>query len=461
MHSPAETSPVQTAISRAPEPVRLPLSRRLAFIFRRRRDTLKFFEELARDHGDTTIIKGGREEFWFFTHPDAVRDVLVTQDEKFIKGPALRKTRKTLGDGLLTSEGDLHRRQRRLIQPALHPQRVAKYAQMMTGFARQTSDAWKPASEIDLHEEMMRLTLRIVAKTLFDADVGAQVETISHAMDISVGMFVRAMSPWGPLLNLLPLPSNFRFKRAWGQLQKTIERFISERHASAAHKDDLLSRLLEATDTEGDGSGMSDKLLRDEMITLFTAGHETTANALTFTFYLLSQHRDVEERLHAELREVLGGRIPTAEDVERLTYTRMVLSESMRLYPPAWAIGREPTEPCKIAGNDVPTGAVVLLSQWVTHHDERWWPDPQKFDPERFSPSTRSSRPRWAYFPFGGGSRGCVGESFAWMEAILIIATLAQRWRMTCLDTDPPKLKALITLRPATPIRMHLESFPG
>jgi cytochrome P450 len=439
-----------------PSPARPSLGRRLAFIFRRRRDTLQFLADLARDNGDTTTFKGGRAEFWFFTHPDAVRDVLVTQDEKFIKGPALRRTKRTLGEGLLTSEGDLHRRQRRLIQPALHPQRVATYADLMTSFARESADAWHADQEIDLHAEMMRLTLRVVAKTLFDADVGADVETISHAMDISVGMFVRAMTPWGPLLNILPLPSNFRFKRAWGQLQKTIEGFISERHASGMHKDDLLSRLLEATDTEGDGTGMSDKLLRDEMITLFTAGHETTANALTFTFYLLSQHRDVEDRLHAELREVLGGRIPTAADIERLTYTRMVLAESMRLYPPAWAIGREPTEACTIAGHEVPAGAVVLLSQWVTHRDPRWWPQPEEFDPERFSPTNRSTRPRWSYFPFGGGSRLCVGESFAWMEAILIIATLAQRWRMTYLGSGPPKLKPLITLRPATSIRMRL-----
>jgi cytochrome P450 len=432
------------------------LASRLAFVFRRRGDTLKVMEELAREYGDTTKFRGGRSDFWFFTHPDAVRDVLVTHDEKFIKGPALRRAKRTLGEGLLTSEGDLHRRQRRLIQPALHPQRVAKFADLMTSYACQTSDAWRAVQNIDLHEEMMRLTLRIVAKTLFDAEVGAEVETISRAMEISVGMFVRAMSPIGPLLNFLPLPSNYRFKRAWGELQRTIERFISERHAAGRRTDDLLSLLLEATDTEGDGSGMSDKLLRDEMITLFTAGHETTANALTFTFYLLSQHPEVEKRLHAELREVLNARVPTAADVENLPYTRMVLAESMRLYPPAWAIGREPTVPCTVAGYELPAGAVVLLSQWVTHHDARWWPEPEKFDPERFNTANRSARPRWAYFPFGGGSRQCVGESFAWMEAILIIATLAQRWRMTCLDPDPPKLKALITLRPSAPIHMRL-----
>ncbi|HEY8750351.1 MAG TPA: cytochrome P450 [Tepidisphaeraceae bacterium] len=442
----------------APKVSRPSLKDRLGFLLRRRRDTLLFLEELAEKYGDTTNFRVAQWDYWFFTHPDAVRDVLVTQDEKFIKGPALRRAKDTLGEGLLTSEGDVHRRQRRLIQPTLHPQRVATYAQMMTDYSRQTSDSWRDGLEIDLHAEMMKLTLRIVAKTLFDADVGADVEVIGEAMDISVGMFVRAMSPWGPLLNYLPLPSNYRFKRAWGKLQGTIEKFISERHAGNSAKDDLLSRLLAAVDTEGDGTGMSDGQLRDEAITLFTAGHETTANALTFTFYLLSQHPDVEARLHQELGEVLGGRTPTAQDVEQLSYTRMVLAEAMRLYPPAWALGREPTEACTIAGHDLPAGAVVLLSQWVTHRDPRWWPEPERFDPERFNPQNKSSRPRWAYFPFGGGSRQCIGEAFAWMEAILVIATLAQKWQTIYLNTEAPKLKALITLRPAEPVRMRLRA---
>lgn len=454
MHTTADTPAI-----RKPAVVGRPsIGERLAFLLRRR-NTLDFLVQTAVDYGDVTNFRVGKWDYWFFAHPDAVRDVLVTRDECFIKGPALRRAKDTLGEGLLTSEGDLHRRQRRLVQPALHPQRVATYADAMTADARRTADAWRDGQEVDLHEEMMRLTLRIVAKTLFDADVAADVDVIGKAMDISVGMFVRAMSPWGPLLNHLPLPSNYRFKRAWGKLEGTIERFIAERHAGgAAAKDDLLSRLLAATDTEGDGSGMSDRQLRDEAITLFTAGHETTANALTFTFYLLSQHPEIAARLRAELADVLNGRVPKVEDVERLTYTRMVLAESMRLYPPAWALGRESTGPCSIAGYAIPAEAVILLSQWVTHRDARWWPDPQRFDPDRFSPENRAARPRWSYFPFGGGSRQCIGESFAWMEAILVIATLAQRWDMTCLDAEPPRLKPLITLRPAGPVRMRLSA---
>jgi len=431
-----------------------PFLRRL--VFGLRRSPLDFLSRIAAESGDATRFPVGHWNYWFFTHPDVVRDVLVTNEDKFIKGPALRRAKDTLGEGLLTSEGDLHKRQRRLVQPALHPQRVATYGQVMTRYAMETSDQWRDGQQIDLHQQMMQLTLRIVAKTLFDADVASEVDSIWHAMDVSVGMFARAMSPWGPLLNFLPLPSNFRFKRAWGRLMRTIDGFISERRADGRDRGDLLSRLIRATDSEGDGTAMSDRQLRDEAITLFTAGHETTANALTFTFYLLSQNPEAEQTLRDELRSVLTGRVPTVADVENLPYTRMVLSEAMRLYPPAWALGRESTVPCEVGGHSLPGGAVVLLSQWVTHRDPRWWPEPLKFDPSRFGPENRAARPRWAYFPFGGGSRQCIGEAFAWMEAILVIATLSQRWGMRYLGDRPPVLRPLITLRPAGPLRMQL-----
>ena len=451
---------MQQTLERSSEGATPPPSRPLSWLarlrFATRRDILGSLERIAEEQGDVANFKAGHWDYWFFAHPDAVRDVLVTSDELFIKGPALRRAKATLGEGLLTSEGDLHRRQRRLVQPVLHPQRVASYAEMMTRIARETADDWRDGQVFDLHEQMMNLTLRIVAKTLFDADVAAQVEEIGHAMDISVGMFQRAMTPWGPVLNFLPLPSNFRFVLAWRKLMRTIDGFIAQRRAGTSAGDDLLSRLLKATDAEGDGASMTNKQLRDEAITLFTAGHETTANALTFTFYLLSQNPDAEKRLHEELASVLNGREPTVEDVEKLTWTRMVLSESMRLYPPAWALGRETVGECTIAGNRVPAGSVVLLSQWITHRDPRWWPEPLRFDPSRFSPEARATRPRWAYFPFGGGSRQCIGESFAWMEAILVIATLAQKWRMESQSTEPPGLRPLITLRPAGPVRMKV-----
>lgn len=415
---------------------------------------------MAEEYGDAVYFRVGPWDYYFFTHPDAVRDVLVTCDDHFIKGPALQRAKRSLGEGLLTSEGDLHRRQRRLAQPALHPQRVARYADVMIRYAAQTRDGWREGQSIDVHHEMMRLTLRIVAKTLFDADVADEVDAIGRAMDVSVGMFSRAMSPWGPILNKLPLPSNFRFKRAWARLNDTIDRFVAERRAEgeSQQRDDLLSRLLRATDSEGDGTGMSDRQLRDEAITLFTAGHETTANALTFAFYLLSQNPHDEAQLHAELDRVLAGRDPTAEDVDHLPFTRRVLSESMRLYPPAWAVARQVVEPCTIGGYPLPKDAVVLLSQWVTHRDARWWADPLNFDPQRFGDDGKCARPRWSYFPFGGGSRGCIGESFAWMEAILVIATIARRWKLRFEGTGAPNLRPLITLRPAGAVRMSVSA---
>lgn len=429
---------------------------------RLRRQTLPFLCRMAQEYGDAVYFRIGPWDYYFFTHQDAVRDVLVTYDDHFIKGPALQRAKRSLGEGLLTSEGELHKRQRRLAQPALHPQRVATYASMMTRYASETREAWRDGRSIDIHEQMMRLTLRVVAKTLFDSEVGDEVDAIGRAMEVSVGMFTRAMSPWGPILNRLPLPSNFRFKKAWGRLNDTVDRFIAERRTSAASgHDDLLSRLLRATDSEGDGAGMSDRQLRDEAITLFTAGHETTANALTFAFYLLSQNPQVEASLRGELSRVLDGREPTADDMESLPYARMVLSESMRLYPPAWAVARQVVEPCTIGGYAVPRDAVVLLSQWVTHRDERWWTEPQTFDPLRFAEGARSHRPRWAYFPFGGGSRGCIGESFAWTEAILVLATILQRWTLRYEGHGPPALRPLITLRPAGPVPMRVVAGPA
>jgi cytochrome P450 len=428
-----------------------------------RGDVLGNLTRLARQYGDSVWFRSAWRDIYLFYHPDAIRDVLVTHDSRFIKGPALRQAKDMLGEGLLTSEGEFHKRQRRLAQPAFHPQRVATYADVMVQFAERMGRTWRTGQICDIHEQMMQLTLEVVSKTLFDADVASEVAAIGAAMDVTVRMFTRAMIPFGWLLNFVPfLPSNIRFLRAKHMVDQTIAGFIRQRRAAGVDRGDLLSMLLRATDAEGDGSGMSDRHLRDECITLFSAGHETTANALTFTWYLLAQHPEVEATLREELRSVLGGRPPTNADVPRLPYTRAVLAESMRLYPPAWAIGREVmADNVEIAGYRLKPKAVVLISQWVTHRDERFWPDPQRFDPRRWLDHKSDTRPRYAYFPFGGGSRGCIGESFAWMEATLIIATLAQRWRMDLLDPPPVHLQPTITLRPRRGIRVRLLQSEG
>ena len=302
----------------------------------------------------------------------------------------------------------------------------------------------------------MELTLAIVAKTLFDADVESEVKQIGDAMNTSVAMFTRAMLPFGSLLNYLPLPGNFRFKKARKLLWQTLARFVEQRRTSGVDRGDLLSMLLRARDTEGDNSAMTDLQLRDEVMTLFTAGHETSANALTFTWYLLAQNPAAQEKLHAELARVLGGRPPGHEDLPQLEYLRQVVAESMRLYPPAWALGRQALRDCTVGAWQVPKDTVVLMSQWVTHRDARFWPDPEKFDPDRWTTEKKNERPRWAYYPFGGGPRQCIGESFAWMEIMLGIATLAQQWRLELVDDRPLDLLATITLRPRHGIRMKL-----
>ena len=422
-----------------------------------RSDVLGYLTTIFRDFGDSVFFRAGGRNFFVFNHPDTIRDVLVTQDDAFIKGPALQRAKETLGDGLLTSEGDFHRRQRRLAQPAFHPNRVAKYGAVMADIAHRSAAGWTDGQRVDLHEEMMKVTLRIVAKTLFDAELEAEIESIGRAMHISVGMFTRTMTPWGPLLNRLPLPGNFRFKRARRHLFATIDRFIRE-HRESGDRGDLLSVLIRARDTEGDNGEMSQSLLRDESYTIFTAGHETTADALTFALYLLAQNPAAEKSLHEELDTVLGGKPPTVEDVDRLAYTRMVIAEAMRLYPPAWAVGREASRDVQIGGYVVPRGSVLLVSQWVMHHDARWYPDPMRFDPLRWTDEERAKRPRWSYYPFGGGSRQCIGESFAWMEAILVLATVAQKWRIELLDLTPLKVFPTITLRPKEGVRVILHS---
>jgi len=418
-----------------------------------RRDPLNFLTRLAKQWGDVVQFRIGSTDYIFLNHPDHIRDVIVAQNHRFTKGPALQRAKVTLGEGLLTSEGELHKRQRRLSQPAFAIHRVNHYADAMVQEASRVADSWSEGRVIDIHQQMMELTLAIAAQTLFGADVKDHVHEIGHAMSISVGMFTRAMMPWAPILNRLPLPSNFRFRRAQKLLFDTIDGIIQQKRRGGSNNGDFLSMLLAARDTEGDGSGMNDEQLRYEAITIFTAGHETTANALTYTWHLLARHPEIAQKMALEADQVLGERLPTADDVPKLKYTRMVLSESMRLLPPVWAIGRKAKEPWTAGGYEFPQSTVVLMSQWVMHHDERFWPDASRFDPDRWQ-SASPDRPRLAYFPFSLGPRGCIGEQFAWLEAILVLATIARRWSFHEADHTPLKRHPTITLRPAHPLRM-------
>ncbi|WP_084657786.1 cytochrome P450 [Thermogemmatispora onikobensis] len=412
------------------------------------------FLRLARKYGDVVHVKGGPLEIFLLSHPEDIREVLVVQHANFHKGQGVRMTSRMLGQGLLTSEGDFHKRQRKLIQPAFHRQRIASYATTMVEEAARLARSWQDGTVVDMAEEMMRLTLVIAGKTLFNVDVEREASTVSQAMAVAMEAFIKiGLSPWAEQLELLPLPIRRRFYRARDEMDRVIYRIIEEHRRSGRDQGDLLSWLLEVHDEEG---AMSDEQLRDEMTTLLLAGHETTANALAWTWYLLAQHPEVAARLRQEVVQVLGDRLPTADDFPRLTYAEWVLAESMRLYPPAWGIDRTAMRDCDIRGVTIPTGARVIMSQYVVHRDPRFYPEPERFFPERWTPEARAARPKFAYFPFGGGPRLCVGEPFAWMEGVLVLATLIRSWEAELVPGQRIEPEAAVTLRPRYGIRMRL-----
>lgn len=428
----------------------------LRLLFQMQRDPLPFFEHLAHDYGDIAYVRLGSRPIYMLNHPDFVQDVLVTNDRKFRKSQALQRARQVLGDGLLTSEGDYHLHQRRLIQPLFHRRQIATYAESMVKQTAHLSDPsapshWQDGATLDMHSEMMKLTLVIVGETLFNQSLTDEASAVGAAMDVFSGGFRRLMSPIGPLLDRLPLPETRRLRQSHAALDRIVATLIAERRKQG-DGNDLLSLLLTAHETGheagADDQPMTDAQIRDEVLTLLLAGHETTANALTFAWWLLAQHPDAAAKLYEEVTAVLQGRLPTASDLEGLRYTRMVFSEALRLYPPAWIIGRQALADHAIGGYTIPAGASIMLSPWAMHHDARYYPDPYRFDPERWTPAAQAARPKYSFFGFGAGSRVCIGEHFAWMEGTLILATLAQRWQVQPVTTAPLALRAAITLRP-------------
>jgi cytochrome P450 len=424
-----------------------------------------FLEKAARDCGDIARFRLVQHNAYLLNHPDWIKEVLVTNQANFTKSRALERARVLLGDGLLTSEGDFHRRQRRLAQPAFHRDRLAGYARSMVDCAVRSQEQWRSGTEFDMSLLMMRLSMAIVAGALFSADIDSEADEISGALGQVFELFEALLMPFSQWLEKLPLPSVRRFERARDRLDQTVYRLIAERRASGRDTGDLLSMLLLSQDEEGDSDkscrGLTDKQVRDEALTILLAGHETTANALTWTWYLLSQNPDAEAKLHAELDRVLAGRLPTLDDLPRLRYTEGVFAESLRLYPPAWAIGRRARQDFSIGEYVIPARSIVLMSPWVVHRDARWFPDPLKFAPERWQAGEVESRPKFSYFPFGGGARTCLGERFAWMEGVLVIAALALRWRLRMAPGQPVDTRARITLRPKYPIRMIVEPRAG
>ncbi len=423
-----------------------------------RRDRIGFLTEITREYGDLAYFKLGPQPVFLLNHPDYIRDVLITHNKEFMKGRGLDVAKRLLGKGLLTSEGEFHLRQRRLAQPAFHRQRIAGYATTMVDYAARMGEGWRHGETRDIARDMMRLTLAIAGKTLFGTDVESEADEIGDALSQAMSMFNQLMLPFWQVLEMLQTPSSRRFLKARARLDATIYRIIDERRRSGKDHGDLLSMLMQARDEEGDGTGMTDEQLRDEAMTIFLAGHETTANALAWTWYLLSQHPEIEAKFHAEVDEILNGRLPAAEDYPRLRYTEMVLAESMRLYPPAWIIGRRALNDYRIGNYRIPARSMLLMSQYLMHHDERYFPEPFKFDPLRWTPEAKDSRPKFSYFPFGGGTRICIGEHFAWMEGVLVMAAIAQRWKMRLVPGHPVEMQPLVTLRPKHGMMMTILS---
>lgn len=424
-----------------------------------RRNPLPYMEELHQEYGDMVCYRPpGRQVFTLF-HPEMTQDMLVTHARNHRQGRVMQRSRSVLGNGLLTSEGSFHLRQRRLIQPAFHRQRIVGYGQAMVDYAERHQQRWRSGEVLDVHQEMMRLTLAIVGKTLFDTDVEQDSTEIGRALHTFMHLFKFAVLPFSEYLEKLPIPPVLRMRKARATLDKIIYRFIEERRTSQEDRGDLLSMLLAAEDTETGGATdrMDNDQVRDECVTLILAGHETTANALTWTFFLLAQHPEIAERLKSELDQVLGTRPPAPEDYPNLKFTEMVFSEAMRLYPPVWGVARTVVEPYEAFGTVFPKNAILLTSQWITHRDPRWHPNPLRFDPERWTPQARASRPKFSYFPFGAGPRQCIGESFAWMEGVLLLASIARRWKFSVVTETRVELLPLITLRPKHGMKLRAE----
>jgi len=415
---------------------------------------LEFFTGVARDYGDVAGLRLLNFRTIFINHPDMIEDVLVNHAKKFHKGRVLKANKRLFGEGLLTSEGDFWLRQRRLAQPAFHRARIAAYGETMVQYAERALIEWRNGEERDIHEEMMQLTLQVVGKTLFDADVAGDAREVGRTLDLLMRLGANfGRSILVPLW--LPTPRNIRATLGIRRLEKIIFRIISERRASGRDAGGLLSMMLAARDE--DGSRMTDRQLRDESITIFLAGHETTANLLSWTWWLLAQNPAVEKKLHEELNGVLGGKAPGLEDLPKLGYMNNLFTESLRLYPPAWGMARLTIEEHEIAGYPLYPGNGVAFVQWVVHRDPRWYDAPEEFRPERWADRLAKRIPRFAYFPFGGGPRQCIGNTFALMEASLILATIAQRFQFRLVPGHQVTPFASITLRPRNGIRVTLQ----
>jgi len=422
------------------------------------RDPLNFFTQCAREHGDVVRWQFGPFPTFLINHPDLIEEVLVNQVQNFVKSSVYRRGLRVLGKGLINAEGNFWQHQRRLIQPAFHQERIAAYGDVMVAYTNRLLEQWQDGEIRNIHQDMMSLTEEIVSKTLFDVDIREEAEGVQAALT-AVMDFNAQLSNQYLLPSWVPTPSNLRYQRAIQQLDVVVYRIIEQRRSSGEDTGDLLSMLLQARD-EGDGSQMTDQQVRDEAMTLFLAGHETTANTMTWIWFLLSQHPQIEAQLQAELITVLGGRPPTVADLRQLRYTERVVLEAMRLYPPVWGMSRVALDNCMLGGYDVKAGTTIFMSQWVMHRDPRFFENPEVFHPDRWADNFLKELPTFAYFPFGG-QHICIGKSFAMMETTLLLAAIAQKFLLTLQPEPPVVLQPSLTLRPKAGMKMLLTQRSG
>lgn len=417
-------------------------------------DQLGFIERAQREYGDIVWMRFLYVPALFLYHPDQIEYVLATNPKNFKKSMSLRSNffQTLVGNGLLTSEGEEWKRQRRLSSPAFHRHRISAYADTMVDYTKRLYSSWQTGQELDMHREMMRLTLEIVVRCLFRADVSNDVDHIGQTLKELVKPFASQATLKWILNNRLPTPEHLRFHRLARRIDDVVYRIIAERRASGKDEGDLLSMLLAMRDE--DGSQMTDQQLRDEVMTLFLAGHETTALTLAWSWYLLGTNPDAEKRFHEELDQVLGVRSPEMSDLQQLKFTEQIVKESMRLYPPAYGLGREAINDCEIGGYPVPSGTQVFMFQWVTQRDDRFFDQAEKFKPSRWTKEFEEQLPKYAYFPFGGGPRACIGASFAMMEMMLVLATIGQRFRLQVVPEHPVEIYPAMSLRPRDGVRV-------
>jgi cytochrome P450 len=426
-------------------------------------DAARTLERNAREFGDLVFLRIPGRDLLQFNHPELVQEMLVRDARHHHRNIVMQRSKLVLGEGLLTSEEPLHMRQRRLAQPAFHRQRIAAYGDVIARFTTELTAGWKHGEVRDAHEDMLLLALRIVGKTLFDLDVERDVRRISDAVDSFMGFLPLAFLPFPELILSLPVPAMGRIRRAKAELDGLIYGMIRERRAKPGDRGDLLSMLLAAVDDEAEAGvaeqdrRMSDEQVRDECLTAMLAGHETGANAMGFALWLLARHPEVQDALAEDCRRVLGGGVPSAADYGELKFAERVFAEAMRLYPPVWVTARTAAEAYEYRGIRVKKGTVLVAPQFAIHRDARFYPEPLRFDPERFTDAAKAGRPRMAYFPFGAGNRQCIGEGLAWMEGVLALAAIVQDWRLVPVTEGEPELAPEVTLRPKGPVRVRVE----